>query len=235
VAVVPTAKLVPVVVQLDLLLHDPAKQVVVLVAKMQPEDAGWPLQQSQLQVVQVDLQMDDPAGDVVPTAKLVPVVVQLHLLVYDSASQAVVMVAVLHTEPSMLPCHCSQLVVQEQAAVVQLHWLVYDSASQAVVMVAELHTEPSMLPSHCYPLVVQEQLHHGEAALVVAEQPKIDYQIGLQPPGEVERAEEGVVHYYYEQQNVHCAQMETSSVNTLCCCSHSCSQSHSGVLLRTKM
>ena len=80
-------------------------------------------------------------------------------------------------------------------------------------MVAELHTEPSMLPSHCYPLVVQEQLHYAEATLVVAEQPKMDHQIGLPPPGEVEMAEEGVVHYYYGQQNVHGAQMETSSVN----------------------
>jgi hypothetical protein len=81
--VVPTAKLVPGVVQLDLLMYDPAEQVIVVVAKMQPEHTGQPPQQSQLQVVQVDFQLDDPAGDVVPTAKLVPVVVQLHLLEDD--------------------------------------------------------------------------------------------------------------------------------------------------------
>jgi hypothetical protein len=81
-------------------------------------------------------------------------------------------------------------------------------------MVAELHTEPSMLLSHCYPHVVQEQLDHAEATLVVAEQPKMDHQIGLPPPREVEMAEEGVVHYYSGQQNVHDAWMETSSENT---------------------
>ena len=100
--------------------------------------------------------------------------------------------------------------------VVELDLLMHDSAVQVVViMVAELHTEPLMLPSHCYPLVVQEQLHYAEATLVVAEQPKMDHQIGLPPPGEVEMAEEGVVHYYYGQQNVHGTQMETSSVNAL--------------------
>jgi hypothetical protein len=140
-------------------------------------------------------------------------VVELDLLIHDSAVQIVViMVAELHTEPLMLPSHCSQLVVQEQAAAVQLHLLWDDYTSQGVVMVAELHTEPLMLPSHCYPLVVQEQLHYAGATLV-AEQPKMDHQIGLPPPGEEEMAEEGVVHYYYGQQNVHGARMETSSVN----------------------
>jgi hypothetical protein len=139
--------------------------------------------------------MNDPAGDVVP------VVVHLHFLVDDPAEQGVVMVAELHTEPLMLPCHCYPLVVQEQ-----LHWT---EAEQGGVMVAELHIEPLMLPSHCYPLVV----HHAEATLVVAEQPKMDHQIGLPPPGEVEMAEQGLVHYYYGQQNVHGAQMETSSAN----------------------
>jgi hypothetical protein len=85
--------------------------------------------------------------------------------------------------------------------------------TKVVVMVAELHTEPLMQPSHCYPLVVKVQLHHHEATLVVAEQSKMDHQIGLQPLGEVEMAEVAVVHYYYVQQNVHSTQMETTSAN----------------------
>jgi hypothetical protein len=32
---------------------------------------------------------------------------------------------------------------------------------------------------------------------VVAEQPKMDYQIGLKPPEEVEMVEEAVVYYHY--------------------------------------